>query len=463
MNNKKVIIYLHGFGSSGQSGTVKHLRKIFPQCNVLAPDIPVNPVEAIPFLKKLCEENKPYIIIGTSMGGMYAMQMYHYKRICVNPALRMSELTDILKPGTFKYFQPTLTGETHFTITDDTIQQFREMEAHMFDGVNDENSQCCWGFFGDEDKTVNCRKEFEEHFAHTVRTFHGGHRMNNKILDEDILPFVENLLAGNENIEEYAFRGEQHDVMDALTLLTNAYIKMCGYSLGYRTIVYCAGEAWKEKLAWLDLPLSEMARKEPLVNLMPIITNEYDPEIYDKYDITGMNEEELIKGCKKAILDKEFDEATNEVLCWGVMEATKEKEELSQEIEADAPDGTHLKGILTEQKCGCTSVTMTSPYNNLIAMTIELVQDARDLLIKAYEDYQNLYKQEEKIRALFPIYQEMLRKNNAESRWKKHILFDKVYAQLVDDTVIISPAKLFEEWFGLEFYDDNSMKDPSWL
>ena len=74
MNNKKVIIYLHGFGSSGQSGTVKHLRKIFPQCNVLAPDIPVNPAEAIPFLKKLCEENKPDIIIGTSMGGMYAMQ-----------------------------------------------------------------------------------------------------------------------------------------------------------------------------------------------------------------------------------------------------------------------------------------------------------------------------------------------------------------------------------------------------
>jgi hypothetical protein len=212
MNNKKVIIYLHGFGSSGQSGTVKHLRKIFPQCNVLAPDIPVNPAEAIPFLKKLCEENKPDIIIGTSMGGMYAMQMYHYKRICVNPALRMSELTDILKPGTFKYFQPTLTGETHFTITDDTIQQFREMEAHMFDGVNDENSQCCWGFFGDEDKTVNCRKEFEEHFAHTVRTFHGGHRMNNKILDEDILPFVENLLAGNENIEEYAFRENEKDI-----------------------------------------------------------------------------------------------------------------------------------------------------------------------------------------------------------------------------------------------------------
>ena len=102
-DKKQTIIYLHGFGSSGQSGTVKHLRKKLPNYNVLAPDIPVNPSEALPFLKKFCEENCPNLIIGTSMGAMYAMQMYNYMSLCVNPALRMSELTDILKPGTFKY------------------------------------------------------------------------------------------------------------------------------------------------------------------------------------------------------------------------------------------------------------------------------------------------------------------------------------------------------------------------
>ena len=190
----KTIIYLHGFGSSGQSGTVKHLRKIFPQFNVLAPDIPVEPSKAISFLKQYCEDNHPDLIIGTSMGAMYAMQMHRYMRICVNPALRMSELTDILKPGTFKYFQPTQSGETHFTITEDTIQQFREMEAHLFDGVNDNNRPFCWGFFGDEDTTVNCREEFERYFAPNIHTFHGGHRMNNRIIDDEIFPFVESLL-----------------------------------------------------------------------------------------------------------------------------------------------------------------------------------------------------------------------------------------------------------------------------
>ena len=192
-NKKPTIVYFHGFGSSGQSSTAKHLRKKLPQYTVLAPDIPVNPSEALPFLKKYCEENCPDLIIGTSMGAMYAMQMHNYTRLCVNPALRMSEQPDILNPGTFKYFQPPLNGETHFTITEETIQQFREMEAHMYDDYNQMNRHFCWGFFGDNDTTVNCREEFEKHFAPNITTFQGGHRMNSRTLDEVVLPFVENL------------------------------------------------------------------------------------------------------------------------------------------------------------------------------------------------------------------------------------------------------------------------------
>ena len=88
MEKKKVIIYLHGYGSSGESSTVKHLRRVMNKCDVLAPDIPVNPAEALPFLKDYCERHQPAVVIGTSMGAMYAMQMHNYNRICVNPALR---------------------------------------------------------------------------------------------------------------------------------------------------------------------------------------------------------------------------------------------------------------------------------------------------------------------------------------------------------------------------------------
>ena len=189
-------MYLHGFGSSGQSHTVTYLRKLMPDFRVIAPDIPVDPKNALPFLKGLCEKEKPEVIIGTSMGGMYAMQMVNYPRICVNPALRMTEQSKILTIGKHDYFQPTATGETTFVITDEIIQHFREMEEHMYDEWTEENRRFCWGFFGDEDTIARCGDEFEEHFPSNVFDYHGGHRMNNSVLKNIIVPFIRDLFEG---------------------------------------------------------------------------------------------------------------------------------------------------------------------------------------------------------------------------------------------------------------------------
>ena len=165
-----------------------------------------------------------------------------------------------------------------------------------------------------------------------------------------------------KDINEYAKRGEQYDVMEALTLLTKAYISMCGISLGCRTVVYCAAEPWQERLAWLDLPLSEIARKEPFVHLMPHISREYVTEEYDEYDITAMEGVELLKVCYQMICNKEFDKRTLKVISWGILKAIEEEQELSKEIEATASDGKLLKGVLKKQKCSSTWLIMTEPY-----------------------------------------------------------------------------------------------------
>ena len=191
---KKKIMYCHGFGSTGSSNTVSYLEKLLPEFRILAYDIPIDPKLALPYLKVACIFGKPNLIIGTSMGAMYAMQMLDYQRICVNPALRMSELPDVLKEGSFDYFQPTASGETSFTITDEIIQHFREMEQHLYDGLTDESRHLCWGFFGDEDTTVNFKEEFQRRYGRRIIEFHGGHRMNNTILREVIVPFARKLI-----------------------------------------------------------------------------------------------------------------------------------------------------------------------------------------------------------------------------------------------------------------------------
>lgn len=195
-------MYLHGFGSSGKSHTVEYLKKQLPECHFITPTIPVDPKKALPFLRMLCSTYKPALVIGTSMGAMYAMQMLDCRRICVNPALRMSELPEVLKVGTFEYFQPTASGKTNFTITEEIIQHYRDMEQHLYDGLTDESRHLCWGFFGDEDTTVNCKEEFMRQFYPHIMDFHGGHRMNNTVLREVIIPFAK-MLINEEQTDKY--------------------------------------------------------------------------------------------------------------------------------------------------------------------------------------------------------------------------------------------------------------------
>ncbi len=256
-----------------------------------------------------------------------------------------------------------------------------------------------------------------------------------------------------ELIESYAKRAENHDIMDALVLLTKAYIDQCGISLGNRTVIYCAAEQWLERLAWLDLPLSEMARKEALVTVMPHITSDYNPEIYDKYDITGMSEEELIDACEEIIQDGEYDELTNELLCWGILKAVNEELVIYKEIETVAPDETLLKGVLTDQSRAWTSIRMESPYSDVHLWKEELIRDAEAFMIQGYEDCKRLKEMELEIRALYPKYQEELSKLDDEDNWEKRRIFKMVYAEILGDTVICSPEKLFNDWFGLEFFE----------
>lgn len=189
----KTLIYFHGFGSSGASGTVQTLRRLLPEVRVLAPDIPVDPIEALPYLRQLCEQEKPNLIIGTSMGGMYAQQMFGYERICVNPALNMSTMSKVLRTGEHKFLNGRKDGAKTFRISRDIIQHHNQMERHQFDGITDYDRAHCRGLFGLHDTTVNCYDLFHRHYP-LVQRFEGEHRLNDKVIRSVLLPLIKELL-----------------------------------------------------------------------------------------------------------------------------------------------------------------------------------------------------------------------------------------------------------------------------
>ena len=189
MKGKK-IIYVHGFGSSGQSGTVTRIREVLPNATVIAPDLPIHPEEAMTLLRQLCQQEQPDLIIGTSMGGMYTEMLYGYDRILVNPALRMG---DTMKEhgmiGNQHFSNPRLDGVQEFIVTKAMVKEYKELTDHCFEGINNKEQARVKGLFGDEDTTVNTYDLFHAHYPTAIR-FHGEHRMNDNSFMHAVVPVI---------------------------------------------------------------------------------------------------------------------------------------------------------------------------------------------------------------------------------------------------------------------------------
>ena len=186
----KKIMYVHGFASSGQSGTVTRIRELFPNATVIAPDLPVRPQEAMDLLRQVCETEKPDLIIGTSMGGMYAEMLYGYDRILVNPALQMGDtMKDHGMIGAQHFQNPRQDGVQDFIVTKALVKEYKEMTEQCFSGVTSEERGRVWGLFGDEDTTVNTYDLFRSQYPTAIR-FHGEHRMNDKSFMHSVVTVI---------------------------------------------------------------------------------------------------------------------------------------------------------------------------------------------------------------------------------------------------------------------------------
>ena len=186
----KTVLYCHGFGSSGQSGTVTRLRTVMPQAKVVAPDLPVEPNEAMQLLRSICEQEKPDLIIGTSMGGMYAEQLRGFDRICINPALEIAETMKAHgMTGTQQFQNPRQDGVQEFYVDKALVKAYREVSEQRFIGITPEDQRRVYGLFGDKDDLVDTFSMFCEHYPQATH-FHGEHRVDDKCYMHSVMPVI---------------------------------------------------------------------------------------------------------------------------------------------------------------------------------------------------------------------------------------------------------------------------------
>ncbi|QOP42070.1 YqiA/YcfP family alpha/beta fold hydrolase [Sulfurimonas marina] len=90
-----MILYIHGFGSSGQGGKSKLFREYFKTQGVkfLAPSLSFIPELAISTLEELIEvcKDEEITLMGSSLGGYYAIYLsekYNLKAVLINPSIK---------------------------------------------------------------------------------------------------------------------------------------------------------------------------------------------------------------------------------------------------------------------------------------------------------------------------------------------------------------------------------------
>lgn len=198
MKGKK-IMYVHGFGSSAQTGTVTRIQEMLPNATVIAEDIPVHPAEGFAMLKAMAEREQPHLIIGTSMGGMYTEMLHGFDRILINPAFQIADTMGAHGMTGRQVFQnPRKDGVQEFIVTKSMVKEYREMQEQCFQyisspEVSDEEKAAeqrrVWALFGDKDDLVDTYDLYMQYYSQGI-SFHGEHRTNDKVFLNSVMPVI---------------------------------------------------------------------------------------------------------------------------------------------------------------------------------------------------------------------------------------------------------------------------------
>ena len=192
----KKILFLHGFYASGQCVPAMALREAFVgRAEVITPDLPMHPKEAVLFIRELIDHEQPDLLIGNSCGAFYAQMVAPVVGIPAllgNPHFRMTEFLR-QRIGEHQYKSPRKNGNQNFVIDETLIEEFAEMEAIQFDTCDPDFQERIWGLFGEQDTLAHFEPLFLEHYKHSFH-FPGGHTPTAEEVRGWYVPLAEKIL-----------------------------------------------------------------------------------------------------------------------------------------------------------------------------------------------------------------------------------------------------------------------------
>ncbi len=185
------ILFIHGLASSGAYKMASSLRILLKGSQVLAPDVPIEPDEALDLLEGICRDEDPDLVVGLSLGGFWAQKLRSRRKVLVNPDFHVSKLMRT-KIGEVEYLSPRADGARSFFLNEEICEGYRKLEERQFEDLGPEEIALTSGVFADNDELVDCRQEFELHYPGRSHIYPGTHLPNYPQTKQYILPVILN-------------------------------------------------------------------------------------------------------------------------------------------------------------------------------------------------------------------------------------------------------------------------------
>jgi hypothetical protein len=131
-------------------------------------------------------------IMGTSMGGMFAQQMFGYKKIIINPAFHVSTIMR-QNIGTIQFLNPRQDGATEYAITPELCEEYEEMEKHQFEGITEYDKTHTFAYFGKNDTLVHGFDEYHQHYQ-LSDWYAGEHRLRYQDIRDNMMAQIKKML-----------------------------------------------------------------------------------------------------------------------------------------------------------------------------------------------------------------------------------------------------------------------------
>lgn len=188
----KKAIFLHGFYASGSCPMAIVLKDALKgEVEVLTPDLPLHPLEALAFVRELCNQEHPDMLIGNSNGAFLAQMLATELQIPAllgNPHLKMSEFVRA-RIGENRYKSPRMDGKQEFIIEPSLADEFADLEAHQWDNWIPSMRNLCVGLFGEKDTLAHFEPDFREHYDNAYH-FPGDHTPNDEEVRKWYVPKI---------------------------------------------------------------------------------------------------------------------------------------------------------------------------------------------------------------------------------------------------------------------------------